>query len=107
MRSIDRLITLVTNFADVYKIEGFNLKDFFADVRAYLENEINVTEEQAHFRRAFEFYKNDPRVKVPAIFDFSTEHATFMEFLKLQKIPESFPGDQRSRRIIADRLATI
>ena len=107
MRSIDRLITLVTQFADVYKIEGLNLKDFFADVRAYLENEIKVSEEQAHFRRAYEFYKHDPRVKVPEIFDFSTEHATFMEFLKLQKLPESFPGDQKSRRILADRLATI
>ena len=107
MRSIDRLITLVTSFADVYKIEGFDLKDFFADVRANLENEIKVSEEQAHFRRAYEFYKNDPRVKVPEIFDFSTEHATFMEFLKLQKLPESFPGDQKSRRILADRLATI
>jgi ubiquinone biosynthesis protein len=107
MRSIDRLITLVTEFADFYAIEGFNLKDFFADVRVQLENEIKVSEEQAHFRKAYEFYKHHKGVRVPQIFDFSTERVTFMEFLNIQKLTESFPGDQRSRRILAERLATV
>jgi ubiquinone biosynthesis protein len=107
MRSIDRLITLMTTFADAYKIEEFNLKDFFADVRVQLENEIKVSEEQAHLRKAFEFYRNHEEVKVPEIFNFSTEHVTFMEFLNIQKLTESFLGDQKSRRILADRLTTI
>ena len=107
MRSIERLITLMTKFGDTYKIEEFNLKDFFADVRVQLENEIKVGEEQAHFRKAYEFYKNHEEVKVPEIFDLSTEHVTFMEFLNIQKLTESFSGDPKSRRILADRLATI
>jgi ubiquinone biosynthesis protein len=107
MRSIDRLITLVTESADFYQIEDFNLKDFFADVRVQLENEIKVSEEQAHFRKAYEFYKNHAGVRVPEVFHFSTERVTFMEFLNIQKLTESFLGDQKSRRILADRLATV
>ncbi len=107
MRSIDRLISLVTEFADFYKIEGFNLKDFFADMRAQLEREIKVSEEQAHFRKAYEFYKHHKGIKVPEIFPFSTEHVTFMEFLNIQKLTDSFAGDKVRRRILAERLATI
>ena len=107
MRSIGRLITLVTEFEDFYNIEGFDLKDFFADIRAQLEREIKVSEEQAHFRKAFEFYKDHKEVKVPEIFPFSTEHVTFMEFLNIQKLTDSFVGDPASRRILADRLVTL
>ena len=107
MRSIGRLITLVTEFGDFYNIEGFDLKDFFADVRAQLEREIKVTAEQAHFRKAAEFYRHHRGVKVPEIFPFSTEHVTFMEFLNAQKLTDSFAGDKASRRILADRLVTV
>jgi ubiquinone biosynthesis protein len=107
MRSIGRLITLVTEFEDFYNIEGFDLKDFFADIRAQLEREIKVSEEQAHFRKAFAFYKDHKGVKVPEIFPFSTEHVTFMEFLNVQKLTDSFVGDTASRRVLADRLVTL
>jgi ubiquinone biosynthesis protein len=107
MRSIGRLITLVTEFEDFYNIEGFDLKDFFADIRAQLEREIKVSEEQAHFRKAFAFYKDHKGIKVPEIFPFSTEHVTFMEFLNVQKLTDSFVGDTASRRILADRLVTL
>ena len=107
MRSIARLITLVTEFAGFYRVEGLDLKDFFADVRSQLEKEINISEEQAHFRTAYEFYKHQQAVKVPEIFPFSTEHATFMEFLNTEKLTDSFAGDTKSRRILAERLVTI
>ena len=107
MRSIGRLITLVTEFEDFYNIEGFDLKDFFADIRAQLEREIKVSEEQAHFRKAAEFYKHHEGVKVPEIFPFSTEHVTFMEFLNIQKLTDSFVGDRMSRGILAKRLVTV
>jgi ubiquinone biosynthesis protein len=107
MRSIGRVITLVTEFEDFYNIKGFDLKDFFADIRAQLEREIKVSEEQAHFRKAFAFYKDHKGVKVPEIFPFSTEHVTFMEFLNVQKLTDSFVGDTASRRVLADRLVTL
>jgi predicted unusual protein kinase regulating ubiquinone biosynthesis (AarF/ABC1/UbiB family) len=96
-----------TEFEDFYNIEGFELKDFFADIRAQLEREIKVSEEQAHFRKAFAFYKDHKGIKVPEIFPFSTEHVTFMEFLNVQKLTDSFVGDTASRRILADRLVTL
>jgi ubiquinone biosynthesis protein len=107
MRSIGRLIALVTEFGDFYNIRGFDLKDFFADIRAQLEREIKVSEEQAHFRKASEFYKHHKGVKVPEIFPFSTEHVTFMEFLNTQKLTDSFVGDKTSRGILAERLVTV
>jgi len=107
MRSIDRLIALVKEFAGYYRIEGLNLKDFFADIRGHLEREIKVSEEQAHLRMAYEFYKHHQGVKVPEIFQFSTEHTTFMEYLDVEKLTDSFPGDRKRRRILAERLATI
>jgi hypothetical protein len=79
MRSVGRMIPLVTEFENFYNIEGFDLKGFFADVRAQLEREIKVSEEQAHFRKAAEFYKDHKGIKVPEIFPFSTDHVTFME----------------------------
>ncbi len=81
------------------------MKDFFAGIRAQLEREIDVGEEQAHFRRAYQFYKHHQGVKVPEIFQFSTEHTTFMEFLNVEKLTDSFPGDNKKRRILAERLA--
>jgi ubiquinone biosynthesis protein len=107
MRSIGRLITLVTEFGDFYNIEGFDLKDFFADVRDQLEREIKVSQEQGHFRTASEFYKDHKGIKVPEIFAFSTEHVTFMEFLNAQKLTDSFVGDKASRHILAERLVTV
>jgi hypothetical protein len=65
MRSIGRLISLVTEFGGFYHIDGFDLKDFFADIRAQLEREIKVSEEQAHFRKAAEFYKHHKGLRVP------------------------------------------
>ena len=79
MRSVGRMIPLVTEFENFYNIEGFDLKGFFADVRAQLEREIKVSEEQAHFRKAAEFYKDHKGIKVAEIFPFSTDHVTFME----------------------------
>jgi hypothetical protein len=79
MRSVGRMIPLVTEFENFYNVEGFDLKGFFADVRAQLDQKIKVSEEQAHFRKAAEFYKDQKGIKVPEILPFSTEHVTFME----------------------------
>jgi len=107
MDVISHLVKLADDYSDFYHITGFDLGEFFGVIRSQLEKEIQITEEQQNFRAAFEFYRNDKRVKVPEIYSFSTDNVTFMEFLRTQKLTESYPGDRAKNGILAERLATI
>lgn len=104
MAIIDGLIDLAEQNAAFYEIEDVNVRDFFADVRGNLEDEIRITDEQAHFRRAYEYYRNRRGVAVPEVYPFSTEGVTFMEFLQVEKISDAFPGEPKKRAKLARRL---
>lgn len=107
IRIIDALIDLATRHASFYRLEGMPLKDLFEDIKSKLADELRVTQEQKNFRRAYEYYRQYPRVRVPQIYDFSTPHATFMEFLHGEKISEAFPTEPRKRVMLARRLMDV
>ncbi len=107
MEIIDALIDLVDKHADFYQLGDVPLKEMFQDIKAKLADELRVTQEQANFRRAYEYYRGDSRVKVPEIYPFSTKNVTFMEFLRGEKITDAFPGDARRRARLARRLADV
>ncbi len=107
MEIIDALIDLVDEHADFYRLGNVPLKELFQDIKAKLADELRVTQEQANFKRAYEYYRGDRRVKVPEIYSFSTPHVTFMEFLHGEKITDAFPGDRKQRARLARRLADV
>ncbi len=107
MEIIDALIDLVDGHADFYQLGDVPLKEMFQEIKAKLADELRVTQEQANFKRAYEYYRGDSRVKVPEVYPFSTKNVTFMEFLHGEKITDAFPGDARRRARLARRLADV
>lgn len=93
--------------ADFYEIGDIPLAEMFQEVREALSREILVTEEQQNLIRAAEYYREDPKVKIPEIYPASTENVTFMEFIEGGKITDAFPGNRQARRRMARRLADI
>ena len=104
---ISGLIDVSEKNAAFYRLEGFNISDFFEDIRANLEDEIRTVQEQENFKRAFQYYRNNKRVVVPKIYDLSTKNVTFMEFLKVRKITDAYPDDPKRRAVFARKLARL
>ncbi len=107
LKIIDGLIELAKAHGDFYNIGGMPLEDLFSDIKAGLAEEIRVAQEQANFRRAAAYYEDSKFVKIPRIYDFSTENITFMEFLQGEKITDAFRGDQVKRTALAKRLIRV
>ncbi len=92
---------------DTYDIGDVPLTQIFQDARDALEKETQVVEEQHNLARAFAYYRDNPDVEVPRVYDFSTENVTFMEFVKGGKITDAFPGDTVSRARLAKALGQV
>lgn len=107
MDIISGLIDISVKHASFYELEGFNLKDFFEEIRANLEDEIQIVQEQENFRSAYKYYRNRKGVVVPEIYDLSTKNVTFMQFLKVRKITDAYPDDPKRRAILARKLARL
>ncbi len=107
MEIVDALIDLVDQHADFYRLGNIPLKDLFRDIKAKLAEELRVKQEQENFKRAYEYYRGNRRVKVPEVYEFSTPNVTFMEFLHGEKITDAFPGDTKRRARLARRLADV
>ena len=104
---IDAIIGLYDRNEDFYNIGDLPLRDMFEDIRAALAEEIRVTEEQAHFRTAFEYYRGQKGVTIPRVYEFSTQNATFMDFLNVEKITGAFPGDSKRRAKLGRHLLDV
>ncbi|MCP5119215.1 MAG: AarF/ABC1/UbiB kinase family protein [bacterium] len=104
---ISGLIDISEKHAAFYHLEGFSIREFFQNIRAHLEDEIQVLQEQENFHRAYEYYRGHKSVTVPKVYDFSTQHVTFMDFLRVRKITEAYPGDPKRRAILARKLARV
>jgi ubiquinone biosynthesis protein len=90
---------------EFYGIGDSPISQMFRDIRAALEREIKVTEEQRNFIRAGEYYSGSKLVKVPEIYGASNESVTFMEFVPGPKIIDAYPDDPAARAELARRLS--
>ncbi len=104
---MDGLTRHFEEHASFYELGSIPLSDMFQEVKNALAREVQVVEEQANLRRAYEYYSNDPKVKVPEILPPSNQRITFMEFIEGGKITSAFPGDAKARKRLASRLADI
>ena len=102
---IDAALVFLEEHADFYGLGAAPLVDIFKEIREALSREIQVTDERANLVRAALYYEDDPKILIPKVLDFSTTHATCMEFIKGGKITEAFPGDEKKRAKLARRLS--
>ncbi|MEZ5356338.1 MAG: AarF/UbiB family protein [Bryobacteraceae bacterium] len=108
MAIIDGLLEVVQEHGEFYQVGGMPLKDLFADLKAKLADELRVAKEQEHLVRAAEYYRGHRLVKVPKFFSgLSNQSVTFMEFLRGEKITDSFKGDAKRRAELARRLLRV
>jgi len=101
----DGLADYFSRHRDFYHIYGIPVSDIFQDIKKSLSNEIQIVQEQQNFRRAWEYYRKDPKIEIPELYPFSNEHLTFMQFVHGVKIANAFPGDAAKRAIMARRLS--
>lgn len=104
---LDKLVLYFEKNASYYDLGQVPLSSMFEDLKTALEKEARVAEEQGNLRAAWEYYRDDPRVVVPAVLPPSTESVTFMDFVDGGKIVDAFPNDPAARSGIARRLDQI
>jgi len=101
----DGLTAYFSQHRDYYHIYGIPVSEMFQDIKKALSSEIQIVQEQHNLKRAWEYYRNNPKIEVPELYPFSNEHLTFMEFIHGVKIANAFPGDPTRRAIMARRLS--
>jgi ubiquinone biosynthesis protein len=101
----DGLADYFAHHRDYYHIYGVPVSEMFHDIRKALSSEIQIVQEQHNLQRAWEYYRNNPKIEVPELYPFSNDHLTFMQFVHGEKIANAFPGDANRRAIMARRLS--
>lgn len=94
---IDGLARYFHNRRDRYALRNFTFVETFRDIRSALTDEIDLSGEQAHLRRASRFYANTGAVSIPEVLPFSTGDLTAMTRMDGAKITEHsvVPADRR------------
>lgn len=92
---------------EYYQLGSLPLPEMFRDIKKALIDEINVTNEQQNFKRAWEYYKDSKEIIVPKIYPISTEHVTFMEYTTGEKITDAFQNQPEKRAILAKRFFDV
>jgi predicted unusual protein kinase regulating ubiquinone biosynthesis (AarF/ABC1/UbiB family) len=103
----DGLANFFSHHRDYYHIYDIPLVEMFQNLKRALSSEIQVVQEQHNLRRAWEYYRKNPKIEVPELYSFSNDHLTFMQFVHGVKIANAFPGDTERRAIMARRSVTL
>jgi ubiquinone biosynthesis protein len=90
-----------------FAVGNIPLADLFHDIRTALSKEIQISQEEENLGRAWEYYRNNPKIQVPKPYPISTAHVIVMDFVTGEKISSSFPSDPAKRRIMAKRLSEV
>ena len=90
-----------------FAVGNIPLADLFHDIRTALSKEIQISQEEENLGRAWEYYRNNPKIQVPKPYPISTAHVIVMDFVNGEKISSSFASDPAKRRIMAERLSEV
>ena len=107
LQIIDGLAAFFAKEHDFYQLGSIPLVEMFQEVRKSLSDEIKTVDEQHNFMRAREYYKDSKEVTIPEILPISTQHMTFMDFIRGEKITSAFEGQSKERAILAKRLVDV
>jgi ubiquinone biosynthesis protein len=73
-----------------YSLRNFRFIETFRDIRAALQQEIDLAGEQANLRKASLLYKGNKGTRIPRLLPFSTERLTVMEHMNGGKITDVY-----------------
>lgn len=104
---IGRITQFFEEHQQFYGLGELALSEVFEDLKDALSDEIRVTEEQANFKRAYQYYARSRKVLIPEVYSFSTEKVTAMEFVHGEKIADAFLSEPKHRAKLARRLAEV
>ena len=90
------------------KISQLDYRESFEKIRGKLKCEVRLDKEQHNLALARDIHKRDPRVQIPALYDFRTPRVTAMERVIGQKVTDccsDFPVDKtRMARLVIEAL---
>jgi ubiquinone biosynthesis protein len=84
------------------EIPHLDYRDAFEQVREKLQWEIRLDQEQRHMEQAQAFYANEPRVQIPALFEYCTQRVTAMQRVTGKKITEHGLTSPKEKRELAE-----
>ncbi len=96
---LERVGTYLDERCHEFGIPHLDYQEVFEQVREKLRDEIRLDLEQRHLAQARATYKGEPRVLVPALFDYCTPRVTAMERVRGGKVTEHGldPADEKRR----------
>jgi ubiquinone biosynthesis protein len=87
---------------DDFQIPHLDYRESFEQVRDKLRHEVRLDLEQRHLTRARAVYAGEPRVVVPALFEYCTPRVTAMERVTGGKVTDHALDDERDQQGLAD-----
>ena len=102
---VDELALYFEEHSDSYGLGNIPLSDTFRDVRAALSSEIRIEDEQDNLDLAEAYYADNPEIRIPHLYPFSTPSVTVMDFISGVKITDAHLGEPAARREMARRLS--
>jgi ubiquinone biosynthesis protein len=76
---VERVGAYLDEKCDEFRLPHLDYRDSFEQVRDKLRHEVRLDLEQRHLAQAGAFYRDEPRVQVPALFEHCTRRVTAME----------------------------
>ena len=104
---LDHLTAYFAQHRDFYQLGSVPLDKMFRDIRNSMLEEIQMDREQQNLLRAADYYRSTPRILIPKLYPFSTKRVTVMEFVRGEKISNSFPNSPKQKAVMARRLSDV
>jgi ubiquinone biosynthesis protein len=99
---LERVGSYLDRGSEEFGIPNIDYREVFEQVRVKLREEIRLDLEQRHLIRARTFYEGEPRVQVPALFEYCTPRITAMERVTGAKVTEHSLRAVNEKRCLAD-----
>jgi ubiquinone biosynthesis protein len=105
LRLLDRVAQFLDNRKQQWQLGNFNFIATFQRIRSLLENEADLSTEQANLERIRIYYRDSASVHIPTAWPQSTPHMTIMSRIDGHKITDVEHLTDLQRRRLAETIA--
>ena len=98
---LERVGSYLDQRCDELRIPHLDYQESFQQVQQKLQDEVRLDREQRHLKRARVCYADEPRVQIPALFDFCTPRVTAMERIEGGKVTDHGIACERKSQQLA------
>lgn len=103
---VERVGSYLDEECEALGIPRLDYREAFESLADRLRHEVRLDLEQRHLALGHAAYANEPRIQIPALFDFCTPRVTAMERVHGDKVTDHrFDGDEE-RRALAELVIT-